>query len=140
LINLCAELEESQKDNSDYASQIGDLERDLTSVNTTIRMLQAAANHTSLPTVKPIELPHPPEFSGDCKELLNFISKVHSKLAGESSYYIDDQYKLRYVYGLLKGNAHNQMQPYVVPDKINVGNVEALISILEAAFGDPDQV
>jgi uncharacterized protein YlxW (UPF0749 family) len=62
LIDLHAELDESQKDNSDYASRIADLERDLASANTTIRMMQAAANYTSLPTVKPIELPHPPEF------------------------------------------------------------------------------
>jgi hypothetical protein len=85
LIDLHAELEESEKDNSHYASRIADLERDLASANTTIHMLQAAANHTSLPTIKPIELPHPPEFSGDRKELLNFISKVRSKLVGESS-------------------------------------------------------
>jgi hypothetical protein len=103
-------------------------------------MLQAAANHTSLPTLKPIELPHPPKFSGDRKELLNFISKVRSKLAGESSRYIDDQHKLRYVYGFLKGNAQNQIQHYILPDKMNLANVEALISILEATFGDPDQV
>jgi hypothetical protein len=140
LIDLHAELEESQKDNWNYASQIADLERDLASANTTIRMMQAAANHTSLPIVKPIKLPHLPEFSGDHKELLNFISKVRSKLAGESSCYIDDQHKLHYVYGFLKGNAQNQIQPYILPDKINLGNVEALISILEAAFGDPDQV
>jgi septal ring factor EnvC (AmiA/AmiB activator) len=82
LIDLHAKLAESQKDNSDYASQIADLERDLASVNTTIHMLQAAANHTSLPIAKPIELPRPPEFSGDCKELLNIISKVRSKCAG----------------------------------------------------------
>jgi hypothetical protein len=85
LIDLCAELEESHKDNSDYASRIADLKRDLASANTTIRMLQATANQTILPTVKPIELPHPPKFSGDHKELLNFISNVHSKLGGESS-------------------------------------------------------
>jgi hypothetical protein len=103
-------------------------------------MMQATTNHSSLPTVKPIELPHPPEFSGDHKELLNFISKVRSKLAGESSCYIDDQHKLRYVYGFLTGNTQNQIQPYILSDKINLGNVEALISILEAAFGDPDQV
>jgi hypothetical protein len=81
LIDLHAELEESQKANSDYASQIADLECDLTNANTIIRMLQAATNHTSLPIVKPIELPHPPKFSGNCKELLNFISKVRSKRA-----------------------------------------------------------
>jgi hypothetical protein len=102
--------------------------------------LQAAVNHTSIPTTKPIELPHLPEFSGDHKELLNFISKVCSKLAGESSQYIDDQHKLHYVYGILKGNAQNQIQPYILPDKIKLDNMEACISILEAAFGHPDQV
>jgi hypothetical protein len=140
LTDLCTEVAEAQKDNSDYASRIADLECDLTSVNTTIRMLQATINHTSLPTTNPIELPHQPEFSRDRKELLNFISKVHSKVAGESSCYIDDQHKLHYVYGFLKGNAQNKIQPYVLPDKINLENVEALISILEAAFGNPDQV
>jgi hypothetical protein len=44
------------------------------------------------------------------------------------------------VYGFLKGNAQNQIQPYILPNKIKLDNVEALISILEAAFGDPDQV
>jgi hypothetical protein len=107
LIDLHAELAESQKDNSDYASQIANLEHDLTSANTTIHMLQGTANHTSLPIAKPIELPYPPELSGDCKELLNVISKVHSKLAGESSYYIDNEHKLRYVYSFLKGNTQN---------------------------------
>jgi uncharacterized coiled-coil protein SlyX len=84
LTNLCAKLEESQKDNSHYANRIADLECDVASANTMIRILQAAINHTSIPTAKPIELPHPPEFSGDHKELLNFISKVRSKLARES--------------------------------------------------------
>jgi hypothetical protein len=107
LIDLYAELAESQKDNSDYASQIANLKHDLTSAKTTIRMLQATGNHTSLPTAKPIELPYPLEFSAECKELLNFISTVPWKCAGESSRYINDQHKLCYVYGFLKGNAQN---------------------------------
>jgi hypothetical protein len=140
LIDICAELAASQKDNADYASRIADLERDLTSANTAIHMLQATAHDTSLPIAKPIKLPHPPEVSGDCKELLNFISMVHSKLTGQSSRYIDDQYILCYVYGFLKGNVQNQIQPYVLPDKTKLENVESLISILKATFGDTDQV
>jgi hypothetical protein len=139
LIDLHTELEESQKDNSDYANRIAEVKHDLASANTIICILQAAVNHTSIPTAKLIELPYLPEFSGDHKELLNFISKVYSKLAGESSWYIDNQHKLCYVYSCLKGNAQNQIQPYVLPNKIKLDNVEALISILEAAFADPDQ-
>jgi hypothetical protein len=103
-------------------------------------MMHTTANYTSLPTIKPIELPYPLKFSGDYKELLNFISKVCSKLPRESLCYIDNQYKLCYVYGFLKGNTQNQIQPYILPNKINLRNMEALISILEATFGDPDQV
>jgi hypothetical protein len=90
LINLYADLEQSPKDDSDYSHWITDLEHDLASVNTTLRILQAAATHTILPMVKPVKLPHLPEVSRDCKELLNFISKVHSKVAGESSCYTDN--------------------------------------------------
>jgi hypothetical protein len=138
LTDLHTELAESQKDNSDYPSQIANLEHHLASANTTIRMLQATANYTSLSLAKPIKLPHPPAFSGDCKELLNFISKVFSKHARESSCYIDDQHKLRYIYGFLKGNAQNEIEPDILPDKIKLAHVELLISILEATFGDPN--
>jgi hypothetical protein len=140
LIDLHTEPEQSQKDNSDYPNWITKLKCNLASANTTIYILQAAVNQSSIPTAKPIELPQPPDFSGDHTELLNFISKVYSKLPGESSWYINDQHKLRYVYGFLKGNAQNQIQPYILPNKIKFDNVEALISILEATFGDPDQV
>jgi hypothetical protein len=95
---------------------------------------------TNAPTLRAIELPHPPEYSGDRKELPNFNSKVHSKLAGENGRFSDDQHKLRYVYSFLKGNAQNQIQPYVQTTKISLDDVEALIKILEAAFGDPDEV
>jgi hypothetical protein len=105
LSDLCTELENSQKDNSYYAKRIGDLERDLDTANGTIRLLQKLATHTL--TLRTIELPHPPEFSGDCKKLPNFIAKVRSKLAGENARFTDDQHKLRYVYGYLKGNAQN---------------------------------
>jgi hypothetical protein len=53
---------------------------------------------------------------------------------------LDDQHKLHYVYGYLKGNAQNQIQPYIQTDKISLDDIEVLIKILEAAFGDPDKV
>jgi hypothetical protein len=95
---------------------------------------------TNAPTLRAIELPYPPEYSGDRKDLPNFISKVRSKLAGENGRFSDDQHKLHHVYGYLKGNAQNQIQPYIETDKISLQDIEALINILEAAFGDPDEV
>jgi hypothetical protein len=45
---------------------------------------------TNTLTLQVIELPYPPKYSRDRKELPNFISKVHSKLAGENGYFLDD--------------------------------------------------
>jgi hypothetical protein len=44
------------------------------------------------------------------------------------------------MYGFLKGNMQKQIQPYILADKINLENMEALITVLEAAFGNPYQV
>jgi hypothetical protein len=138
IIDLQKVVQVIRTNNTNYAHRVASLEDDLKTTNKTIRILQGLM--TNAPTLRAIELPHPPEYSGDRKELPNFISKVHSKLAGENGRVSDDQHKLRYVYGYLKGNAQNQIQPYVQTDKISLDNVEALINILEAAFGDPDKV
>jgi hypothetical protein len=95
---------------------------------------------TNAPTLRAIELPYPPEYSGDRKELPNFISKVYLKLAGENGHFLDDQYKPRYIDGYFKGNAQNQIQPYIQTNKISLEDIEALIKTLEAAFSDPDEV
>jgi hypothetical protein len=62
------------------------------------------------------------------------------KLAGENGCFLHDQHKLHYVYGYLKGNTQNQIQPYIQTNKISLQDVKALIKILEATFGDPDEV
>jgi hypothetical protein len=138
IIDLQKEVEVIRTNNTNYARRVVSVEDDLKTANKTIRILQGLT--TTAPTLRAIELPHPPEYSGDRKELPNFISKVRSKLAGENGRFSDNQHKLRYVYGYLQGNAQNQIQPYVQTDKISLDDVEALIKILEAAFGDPDEV
>jgi hypothetical protein len=84
--------------------------------------------------------PTSPEHSWDRKELLNFILKVHSKLAGGNGCFSDNQHNLCYIYGYLKGNAQNQIQPYIQTDNMSLQDIEASIKILEAAFGGPDEV
>jgi hypothetical protein len=53
---------------------------------------------------------------------------------------LDNQYKLCYIYGYLNGNAQNQIQPYIQTNKTSLDDVKALIKILEAAFGNLDEV
>jgi hypothetical protein len=138
IIDLQKEVEVIYTNNTEYAQRVVSLEDNLKTANKTIQILQGLMTTTL--TLRAIELPHPTEYSRDRKELPNFISKVCSKLAGENRHFSDDQHKLHYVYGYLKGNAQNQIQPYVQTDKISLDDVKALIKILEATFGDPDEV
>jgi hypothetical protein len=106
IIDLEKEIEVIRTDNMDYAQRIIILEGHLQSAKKTIRILQGLMINT--PTLRAIEFPHPPQYSGDRKELLNFILIVCLKLAGENCHFSDNQHKLLYVYGYLKGNAQNQ--------------------------------
>jgi Asp-tRNA(Asn)/Glu-tRNA(Gln) amidotransferase C subunit len=138
IIDLQKQVQVIHTDNTDYARHIVSLKDDRKTANKTIQILQGLT--TNAPTLRAIVLPHPPKYSGDRKELPNLISKVRSKLSGENRYLSDDQHKLRYVYGYLQDNARNQIQPYGQTNKISLEDVEPLIKILEAAFGDPDEV
>jgi hypothetical protein len=65
---------------------------------------------------------------------------VHSKLAADHTHFLDDQHKLCYVHGYLKGNTQNQIQPYIQTNKMSLEDIKALIKILEAAFSNPNEV
>jgi hypothetical protein len=138
IIDLEKEIQVVHADNLDYARHINILEGDLQMANKKIQILQGLMTNTL--TLRAIKLSHPPEYSTDRKELPNFISKVHSKLAGQNDFFLDNQYKIRYDYGYLKGNTQNQSQPYIQMDNISLEDIEALIKILEATFGNPDEV
>jgi hypothetical protein len=138
IIDLQKEIQVIHTDNMDYTRHIGILEGNLQTADKTIQILQGLI--TTAPTLQAIELPHPPKYSRDRKDLLNFISKVCSKLAGENCYFSDNQHKLRYVYSYLKGNTQNQIQPYIQTDNISLEDVKALINILKATFSNPNEV
>jgi hypothetical protein len=71
IIDLQQEVQVIHTDNMDYARGIATLEDDLKTTNKTIPILQGLM--TNAPTLRAIELPHPPEYSGDRKELPNVI-------------------------------------------------------------------
>ena len=53
---------------------------------------------------------------------------------------MDVKHRLAYAVGFLKGNAYKQILPLIDEGNINIASVEALITRLENAFGDPDRV
>jgi hypothetical protein len=65
IIDLQKEVQVIRTNNTDYARHIVSLEDDVKTANKTIRILQGLMTNT--PTLRAIELPHPPEYSGDRK-------------------------------------------------------------------------
>jgi len=53
---------------------------------------------------------------------------------------VDVQPGLAYAVGFLKGKAYEQILPIIDEGNINIARVEALITLLENAFGNPDRV
>jgi len=53
---------------------------------------------------------------------------------------VDVQHRLAYAVGFLKGKACEQILPLMNEGNINIASVEALITLLENAFSDPDRI
>jgi len=53
---------------------------------------------------------------------------------------VDVQHRLAYPVGFRKGKAYKQILPLIDEGNITIASVEALITHLENAFGDPDTV
>jgi len=53
---------------------------------------------------------------------------------------VDVQYQLAYAVRFLKGKAYEQILPHIDEGNINIARVEAVITLLENTFGDPDRV
>jgi hypothetical protein len=131
-------LETSPKEILYYAQCISYIKRDLETTNSSICILQKLAMNA--PNLQAIKLPLPTTFSGDCKDLPNPASNIHCKLHREDSHFTENQYKMHYIYGYLKGNAQNWIQSEIHPNKIQLNDVGSLSSILQGAFSDPNKL
>jgi len=79
-------------------------------------------------------LPNPPTYSGKRSELHSFINQLHNKLKGNKDHYTDTDSQQHYTIKLLRGDAAKTIYPFQ-PD-----TVEDMVIILEAFYGNPNQV
>jgi len=86
------------------------------------------------------ELSDPPKFGGGRKDLRTFIAQLRLKLHGNSQSFPTEQHRLSYAIGRLEGVAFDQILPYIEGTAVNLPDIDALIKILNDAFGDPDRV
>jgi len=81
-------------------------------------------------------IPDPDKFDGTRSKLRTFLTHLRLK----ASSFTDEQAKLRLAVSCLTGEAMDQVQAYVINDRIDLANLAALITILETAFGNPNRV
>ena len=84
------------------------------------------------PQARQSKIPDPDKYDGNRDSLQNFLLQLRLKA-------LDDQSRLRYAISLLKDRALSQIRPYVRDGRVELDNLEALISKLNATFGDPDR-
>jgi len=68
------------------------------------------------------------------------MAQLRTKFLGEAHKYVDVQHRLAYAVGFLTRKAYKQILPLIGERNINIVSVEALITLLENAFSDPDRV
>ena len=134
-----------------------DLERDkativtlntaLTNTNTALATATAALANPGGPAPpagerprKRESIPKPQECDGSQDQLRPFIAQLRTKFLGDAHKFVDVQHRLAYAVGFLKGKAYEQILPLIDEGNINIPIAEALITLLDKAFGNPDRV
>jgi len=134
-----------------------DLERDrativthntaLTKANTVLATATTARANAGGPALPPGKrppkresIPKSQEFDGSQEQIRPFIAQLRTKFLGDAHKFVDVQHRLAYTVGFLKGKAYEQILPLIDEKNINIASVEALITLLKNAFGDPDRV
>jgi hypothetical protein len=115
--------------------QINDLQ------NTNRVLTQATANAQAAEAGRPaalltVKIPKPEPFSDERDKLRSFLAQLRLCC----SVHIDVQTRLRLAVSLLRGNALDQILPYVRDDRIELVNLAALITILKTAFKNSNRV
>ena len=85
-------------------------------------------------------IPKQHEFDGSQDQLCPFLAQVRTKFLGDGHKFVDVQHRLAYAVGFLKGKAYEQILPLIDEGNISIASVEALITLRENAFSDPDWV
>jgi len=150
-------LTEGQGLEARYRAIETDLERDrativtlntaLTNTNTALATATAALANAGGPA-RPVgkrppkreSIPKPQEFDGSQDQLGPFIAQSRTKFLRDVHKFGDIQHRLAYAVGFLEGKAYEQILPLIDEGNINIASVEALITLPENAFGDPDRV
>jgi hypothetical protein len=81
------------------------------------------------------------KFTGkDHNKLRSFVPLLHLCLIDRPREFLNEQSKLQYAFSRLEGATLEQLIHLMKDDCMNLGNLEAFVTLLEEAYGDPDHV
>ena len=86
------------------------------------------------------KLPDAPLYDGSRDELRAFVTHLRLKLLSDQGRYPTARQRVAYAVGRLRGRAMQQLIPFIREDgeTASLDDVEDVIRILQATFGDPD--
>lgn len=85
-------------------------------------------------------LPDPEKFNGDRKDLRRFSSQIYEKMTVNRDRFPTPQSRMTYVTSRLMGQPYAQILPYIVKGICRLSDYEAILELLDRAFGDPNRV
>jgi len=119
----------------------------LTNTNTALATATAALANAGGPAPQGGErppkresIPKPQEFNGSQDQLRPFIAQLRTKFLGDAYKFVDVQHRLAYGVGFLKGKAYEPILALIDEGNIKIASVEALITLLDNPFSNPNRV
>ena len=85
-------------------------------------------------------LPDPEKFDGDRKDLRRFSSQIYEKMTVNRDRFPTTQSRMTYVTSRLSGQPYAQILPYIIKGTCRLSDYEAILELLDRAFGDPNRV
>ena len=134
--NLASEKQEVEDHLSVTTNDATNLQKDIQELRETIRSLNRLTRTVTPATAPAEKLPKPEPFTGERDKLRPFLAQLRLQTATRP----DVQSRLRYAISLLRGDALNQVLPYIRDERVELSDLAALITILENAFGNPNHV
>lgn len=115
--------------------RILELEAEL-AADRTVSLALAKRLNAALAELEESAVPDPEPFDGTTKNLRPFLAQLRLRTA----MFPDQQSRLRFAVSVLRDQALDQVLPFIEDDRVNLFNLDNLISILTAAFGNPNHV
>lgn len=120
------------------AWRVDDLEEQLADARRIANRLATLENPPAAPQPRLERVPDPAMFDGTRDKLEGFVAQLRLKLYSDPTRFPTPALRMAYAFNRLEGRAQAQILPYIQNNTILLTDADALITILDNAFGDPD--